>query len=116
MDFYDTLNQMKTTDHHMNDPIVWIIIAAFYAPLHYLLPILTVAISAPDDPSRKTGIKSALIDATLSMLIAFALVIWLARDHMSAAMAILFLSMLVPFGHALWLRRRWTTSGEKRAA
>ncbi len=94
----------------MNDPIAWIIIAAFYAPLHYLLPILTIAISAPDDPRRKAGIKSALIDASLSMLAAFALVIWLAREHMSIAMMILFLSMLVPFAHALWLRRQWAAS------
>ncbi len=91
----------------MNDPIAWIIIAAFYAPLHFLLPILIVTLGAPDAPTRRTAIHNAALWAAASMAVAFALVIWLAREHMGLAMAILFLSMLAPFARALWLRWRW---------
>ncbi len=91
----------------MNDPITWLIIAAFYAPLHFLVPLLTVALSAPDAKARRRGLRIATSWAALSMLIAFALVIWLARAQLSLAMAVLFLSMLAPFLKVLWLRRRW---------
>ncbi|HGG58454.1 MAG TPA: hypothetical protein ENK26_00865 [Gammaproteobacteria bacterium] len=92
----------------MNDWIVWIIIAAFYAPLHFLLPALIVFLSADSDEERRRGIRAALVNAALSMAAAFALVILLVSSgYMLSAMLLLFLSMLYPVGRALLPHRRW---------
>lgn len=82
----------------MDDPIVWLIIVSFYAPLHYLLPILVLFVTGRDDRiSRKRRIRQAIIDSTASMIVAFVLVIGLANaDHLSLAMLVLFLSMGAP--------------------
>jgi hypothetical protein len=83
----------------MDDVIVWIIIAAFYAPLHYLLPALILFITGnePEDV-RKRLIRGALVDSTLSMVIAFAIVIALVNTGwISVAMLVLLLSMFYPF-------------------
>ena len=95
----------------MDDVIVWIIIAAFYAPLHYLIPVLVLFITGTEaDQVRRHLIRRALIDSSLSMLVAFALVIWLTgRQQLSAAMAVLFVSMLYPFAR-IWLHRREISS------
>lgn len=94
----------------MDTFIVWLIIIAFYAPLHYLLPVLILFITGTEtDEVRKGLIRRALIDATLSMIAAFAVVIYLAgQELMSAAMLILFLSMLYPFV-GIWRHRREIT-------
>ena len=94
----------------MDDVIVWTIIIAFYAPLHYLLPILVLFISGNEsEPVRRRLIRGAVLDATLSMVAAFALVIYLAQQqHLSAAMLTLLLSMLVPFLR-IWRHRSETS-------
>lgn len=89
----------------MDDVIVWIIIAAFYAPLHFAAPVGLVILTVPDPQGRRRLIRVALIESAVSMMIAFALVIWLAQKQMGLAMAILFFSMLVPFV-LLWVHRR----------
>ncbi|MCB1798047.1 MAG: hypothetical protein KDI67_04110 [Gammaproteobacteria bacterium] len=91
----------------MQDAIVWLIIAAFYAPLHYLLPVLVLFITGNESADvRKRLVRSALIDATLSMAVAFAAVIYLVQQgHISAAMIVLFLSMGFPFIR-IWQHRR----------
>lgn len=91
----------------MDDVIVWIIIAAFYAPLHYLLPVLILFITGREPEAvRRQLIRGALFDATLSMLVAFTVVIALVRDGwMSVAMSVLLLSMAYPFLR-IWRHRR----------
>ncbi|OOZ41789.1 hypothetical protein [Solemya elarraichensis gill symbiont] len=92
----------------MNDVITWIIIAVFYAPLHYLLPVLFLFITGEEAESvRKQLIRAAIIDSTISMLIAFGVVILLVNKGMiSIAMLILLLSMLYPFVRIIRQRKK----------
>lgn len=91
----------------MNDLVVWLIIVAFYAPLHYLLPMLVLFITGTESEEvRRDLIRRALIDSTVSMVTAFAVVIYLVgQERMSAAMLILLSSMLYPF-IGIWRHRR----------
>lgn len=83
----------------MNDPIIWIIIVVFYAPLHFMLPVLFLFIVGNEaEVVRRKLIRHALIDAALSMIIAFIIAIVLVNfDHVALAMITLMLFMLVPF-------------------
>ncbi len=91
----------------MDDIIVWIIIAAFYAPLHFLLPVLVLFITGSEsEPVRRRLIRGALVDSALSMALAFLVVILLVQQGwMTAAMVMLLLSMSAPFVR-IWLHRR----------
>lgn len=91
----------------MDDIIVWIIIAAFYAPLHFLLPVLVLFITGSEsEPVRRRLIRGALIDSAISMAVAFLVVIVLVQQGwMTAAMLILLLSMSAPFLR-IWRHRR----------
>ena len=91
----------------MNDPVIWIIIIAFYAPLHFMLPVLFLFIVGDETESvRKRLIRRALIDAAISMLVAFALAILLVNySQIALAMIVLMLSMLAPFMRILKNRR-----------
>lgn len=81
----------------MNEAVVWLIIAAFYAPLHFMGPIGVVILITADPAVRPRLVRYMLIDCCLTMLIAFALVIWLAEERLGSAMVILLVSMLVPY-------------------
>ena len=91
----------------MNDPIVWIIIVVFYAPLHFMLPVLFLFIVGHEsDADRKRMIQRALIDAAVSMVVAFAIAIALVNyEHVGLAMITLVLFMLVPFMRIIRNRR-----------
>jgi len=91
----------------MDDIIVWIIVAGFYAPLHYLLPVLILFITGNEPETlRKSMIRRALIDSTVSMVLAFTIVILLVNQgRMSLAMLILLSSMGFPFVR-IWRHRR----------
>ena len=91
----------------MNDTIVWIIIIAFYAPLHYVLPILILFITGNEtEAERKTLIRNAIIDSSLSMLLAFIAAIILAKmDLLIWAMLALLISMPTPFIRILRYRK-----------
>lgn len=91
----------------MNDTIVWIIIAAFYAPLHYLSPVLFLFITGREDETTRARLmRNALVDSTLSMAIAFAVVILMVRaGHLFPAMIVLLLSMGFPFIR-IWRHRK----------
>lgn len=97
----------------MDDIVVWIIIAAFYAPLHYLLPVLVLFITGGEPEAvRRRLIRRALADSTVSMVFAFAVVIFLvSQGRMSLAMLILLVSMLYPFIGIWRHRREIATSG-----
>jgi hypothetical protein len=81
----------------MGEAVVWLIIAAFYAPLHFMGPIGVVILVTTDPAARKRLLRYMLIDCCMTMLVAFALVIWLVEDHLGSAMVILLVSMLVPY-------------------
>ncbi len=85
------------------DTLSWLIVAAFYAPLHYLVPLLVTALRS-DDAQRAQRLRHTAIDCTLSMGIGFALVLLTARDNLQLAMMILFLSMLAPYLRLLRMR------------
>ena len=91
----------------MDDPVIWIIIIAFYAPLHFMLPVLFLFIVGDEtEVVRKQLIRSAVIDAALSMAVAFALAILLvSHSQIALAMVVLVLFMLAPFIRILRNRR-----------
>ena len=90
----------------MDATIVWLIIALFYAPLHYLLPMLVVVMTGSEEgEARRQRLVATAIDCTLSMVVAFAVVIWLAADRLQVAMFVLLLSMAMPYLR-IWLHHR----------
>lgn len=90
----------------MSDPLVWIVALAFYAPFHYLGPVLVSFLTGTETPSqRKHLIINILIDCTLSMLIAFALAIWLFKTNLQIAMLVLIVSMCIPYLHVGIIRK-----------
>ena len=95
----------------MDNLVVWLIIIAFYAPLHYLLPVVFLVITGRESEAlRQRLIRRALIDSTLSLVGAFVIVIYLAEQRMmSTAMLILLLSMPYPF-IGIWRNRREITA------
>ena len=100
----------------MDEVVVWIIIIGFYAPLHYLVPVLVLFITGQEtEQTRRRLIRNALIDSTLSMVAAFVIVITLASSgRMLMAMLILMLSMGLPFIR-IWMHRREIVDGPSSA-
>lgn len=93
-------------DITMDTLIVWAIIALFYAPLHYLVPMLIVFLRHADDPvQRRAQLIATAIDCTFSMAIAFSLVIFLLGEEMSLVMLVLLVSLFVPYVRLLFNRR-----------
>ena len=95
----------------MHDITIWIIIIAFYAPLHYMLPVLILFITGNESELvRKALIRRALIDSTLSMVLAFVLIILLVNyGFMAWAMLVMLLSMPMPFIRIIQHRKEITS-------
>ena len=89
----------------MSEAVVWLIIAAFYAPLHFVGPVGLAILTSQGASLRQRMVRHMLIDSALSMLIAFVVVIWLARNNLQLAMMVLLISMLVPYVMLLLHRR-----------
>jgi hypothetical protein len=91
----------------VDDPVIWIIIIAFYAPLHFMLPVLFLFIVGGETETvRKQLIRRALIDAALSMVVAFSIAILLVNNNqIGFAMVVLILFMLAPFIRIIRNRR-----------
>jgi hypothetical protein len=91
----------------MDDPVIWIIIIAFYAPLHFMLPVLFLFIVGGETETvRKQLIRRALIDAALSMVVAFSIAVLLVNNNqIGFAMVVLILFMLAPFIRIIKNRR-----------
>jgi len=91
----------------VDDPVIWIIIIAFYAPLHFMLPVLFLFIVGGETEAvRKQLIRRALIDAALSMVVAFSIAILLVNNsQIGFAMVVLILFMLAPFIRIIRNRR-----------
>jgi hypothetical protein len=91
--------------------LVWLIIALFYAPLHYLLPLLIVVMTGSEDgPARQQRLVATAIDCTVSMAIAFTVVLALAADRLQLAMFVLLASMAAPYLR-IWLHARRAAAG-----
>jgi uncharacterized membrane protein YesL len=100
-------NPVITWSAVVDDPVIWIIIIAFYAPLHFMLPVLFLFIVGGETEAvRKQLIRRALIDASLSMVVAFTLAILLVNyGQVGLAMVALILFMAVPFMRIIRNRR-----------
>ncbi len=94
----------------MNDTIIWIIIIAFYAPLHFMLPVLIVFITGNESESvRRTMIRRALIDSSISILFAFTVAIILVKMNLLIwGMLALLISMPIPFFRIFQHRKEMT--------
>jgi len=90
----------------MNEPVTWLIIALFYAPLHYLPPALIVFMGS-EGGERRARLTRTLVDCSVSMVASLGTVIWLVGNgHMAPAMGIMLLSMGLPYVRLLLHRRR----------
>jgi hypothetical protein len=90
--------------------LVWLIIALFYAPLHYLLPLLVVVMTGTEEGAARTRrLIATAVDCTLSMAIAFAVVLLLAAERLQLAMFVLLASMAAPYVR-IWLHARRTAA------
>lgn len=91
----------------MDDIIIWIIIVVFYAPLHFMLPILYLFIVGEETEAvRKQLVRHAVIDAAISMIIAFVLALLLVQNkQIEFAMVVLVLFMFAPFIRIILKRR-----------
>jgi len=91
----------------MSDLVIWIIVIAFYAPLHFMLPVLFLFITGKEPETvRRQLIRSVLRDALFSMVVAIALAVILVRmGWIMPAMLVLMLSMSLPFLRILRARR-----------
>jgi hypothetical protein len=91
----------------MNDMTGWLIGLAFYAPIHYLGPALVVLLTgSADQQARKLRFKTAIVECTVSMLLAFGLAVWLFDAHPTWAVAALTTAMLIPYLHLYLTRNR----------
>lgn len=80
----------------MDDTVIWIIIIGFYAPLHYLPPLLMVLFKTTDE-NRSNMLGTTAMDCTISMALAFGLVALVGLENMLLAMSILFLAIFLPY-------------------
>ncbi len=91
----------------MSDLVIWIIVVAFYAPLHFMLPVLFLFITGRESEDvRQQLIRSVVRDAFVSMVVAVALAVLLVQlGWMLPAMLLLMLSMAMPFLRIVRSRR-----------
>ncbi|MEJ2213757.1 MAG: hypothetical protein P8Y20_06790 [Gammaproteobacteria bacterium] len=80
----------------MDDTVIWIIIIGFYAPLHYLPPLLMVLFKTTDE-NRSNMLWTTAMDCTISMALAFGLVALVGLENMLLAMSILLLAIFLPY-------------------
>ncbi|MCB1875074.1 MAG: hypothetical protein KDH88_03785 [Chromatiales bacterium] len=92
----------------MDDPVTWIIVIGFYAPLHYLVPQLVAFLTGNDSPEERKRLRRALlIECTVVMVLAFGLAIWLVHSSPQLAMLILLASLFSSYLFiAIWRRLR----------
>lgn len=90
----------------MYDLVIWLIIAGFYVPMHYLLPILIVIIFSRENSNRRHNVLLTAIDCTVSMALTFVIVIWLASDNLALAMIIMLVSLSAPYFRIILKRRQ----------
>lgn len=91
----------------MTEMTVWMIAWLFYMPMHYLGPLLVALLSGRETPQeRRRLLKAVVVDCTVSMILAFALAIWLFSLQPRWSMVVLLASLCAPYTHILFYRRR----------
>ena len=91
----------------MHEPLTWLIIAVFYAPLHFVLPTLFVLLTGEEDEEGRRRLRRRThVDCAVTMLVALPGCYALAQWSVTLAMLVLFLSMFVPYPLLAWRRRR----------
>ena len=95
----------------MGDITIWIIALLFYAPIHYLGPVL-VGFLTGDETSeqRRQLLTRIMIDCTLSMALAFAVAVPLFRAIPQYAAAVFLLAMFAPYLR-IWSDRKRAAQG-----
>lgn len=89
----------------MDSFIVWLIIALFFAPLHYLIPILVVVLNLKHPDEKSHAVKTTIIDCTISMLIGFGAIFLFFMDDLEIAILILLLAFISPYIWIFLIRR-----------
>lgn len=99
----------------MSDLVIWIVVVAFYAPLHFMLPVVFLFITGRESEElRRQLIRSVVRDAFLSMVVAVALAVLLVQlGWILPAMLLLMLSMAMPFLRIVRSRRLLVGGGEQ---
>lgn len=97
-----------TLEDAVDDPVTWIIVIGFYAPLHYLVPQLVAFLTGDESPEERKRLRLALIvECTVVMVLAFGLAIWLVRSSPQLAMLILLASLFSSYLFlVVWRRLR----------
>ncbi len=84
----------------MTDIGAWLIGLAFYAPIHYLGPLLVIVLTGPPENAPQIArIRTTVVECTLTMVVAFGLAVGLFSDHPGWAAGILVTAMLIPYLH-----------------
>lgn len=90
----------------MSDTLVWIIALGFYAPFHYLGPLLVSFLTGHETRfQRRQLIIKVLIDCSVTLIVGFALAIWLFKREPTLAMLVLVVSMCLPYLHIVIARK-----------
>jgi O-antigen/teichoic acid export membrane protein len=90
----------------MPDAVTWAIMVAFYAPFHYLGPLLVAFLTGSEQGAERTRLLRALaLECTLSMVLAFVIAVLAAPHGLLAAMLVLGAAMLSPYAYLAL--RRW---------
>ncbi|PIE24170.1 MAG: hypothetical protein CSA62_05030 [Planctomycetota bacterium] len=81
------------------DPIlIWVMIAAFYAPIHFAIPALIVLLTGNhNEEQRRRRLRHTMLHCAVDMLIALALAGFLFDKSLPWSMAVLAISMLLPY-------------------
>lgn len=90
----------------MSDTLAWIIALGFYAPFHYLGPLLVGYLTGQETPlQRRRLLIRLLIDCSVTLIVGFALAIWLFNRELTLAMLVLVVSMCLPYLHIIITRK-----------
>ena len=98
--------------------MIWVIAWLFYAPVHYLGPLLVALLSGRETPqARRRLVVAVVVDCSVSMVMAFTVAIWMFSANPQWAMVVLLASLFAPYTHIVFYRRRrgtiWHSADEE---
>ena len=89
----------------MLDPVTWLVLVLFYAPLHFMVPVLMAWLTGTETGrDRRHLLRTVVADCTLSMVLAFSAALWLVERSPLSAMAVLMAALFSPYT-CIWLYR-----------
>lgn len=81
----------------MDDLLVWTIVIAFYAPLHFVLPVLLLFVTVGDERRRRRAVRRALLEAAGAFVLSIPLAVLLGlRGYVLGAGTVLLLASVLP--------------------